>query len=280
FQQGAQVQTASPLSRMRCGRSWASVAAAAGHWRQADQAWGEVLGHLPALVDRGLRRADRQRHLILLQGAGPEAACAAAAVGDLDRAWAVLEQGRGVLLSQALETRTDTSDLRRQHPDLADRLDRLRRLLNTDAEDLDRPGPDRSLGETARQRDLTLEWERLLADVRSRPGFDRFGLPPTMAELRQAAAGGTVVAIGTATDRCQALVLTGQGSDVVELPDLVDADTTRQAELFLEATHETADNADADVLRGVLGWLWDAVAGPVLEHLGHTGTPAGAWPRV
>jgi hypothetical protein len=124
------------------------------------------------------------------------------------------------------------------------------------------------------------EWEQLLALVRSTPGFDQFGMPPTAGQLRQAAAGGTVVAIVTATDRCHALILTGHGSDVVELPTLDDADAVRRAELFLEATRDASNNTDADGLREVLGWLWDAVAGPVLEHLGYTSTPDGGWPRV
>jgi hypothetical protein len=284
FRSGAQVPTAWPLVRARCGRWWARLAGETGDWPQAGHAWGQALAHLPALVDRGLTRADRQHHLRLLHDLGPGAARAAVAVGDLDRAWVALEQGRGVLLGQALETRADTRDLRRQHPDLADQVDRLRRLLNADPTAVDLAAATGFLGrrpavdETAGRRMIVREWEQVLALIRGKPGFDRFGLPPTMAELRQAAGGGTVVAIVTATDRCHALILTGHGSDVVELPDLVDADMMRQADLFLEATHETAN--DADVLRRVLGWLWDAVAGPVLEHLGHTRTPAGAWPRV
>jgi tetratricopeptide (TPR) repeat protein len=281
YREGARVPTASPLSRMNCGRPWASVAAAAGLWQEADQAWGEVLGHLPTLVDRGLHRTDRQRHLSLLQGAGSEAACAAVAVGDLDRAWATLEQGRGVLLSQALETRTDTSELRRQRPDLADQIDRLRRLLNTGSEGLDRPGPDRpSPGEAVRQRELTQEWERLLADVRSQPGFDRFGMAPTIGQLRRATATGAVVAIIGTAGRYHALILQAHGSDVVDLPDLAVAQTQHQVIRFLQATHSGPDDLDVRVLPEVLGWLWDTVAGPVLEYLGHSGTPAGPWPRI
>lgn len=283
FRSGAQLPTAWPLFRARCGRWWARLAGDSGDWPQADRAWSQALTHLPTLVDRSLSRTDRQHHLGLLQDLGPGAASAAVAVGDLDRAWVALEQGRGVLLGQALETRADTRDLGRRHPELADEVDRLRLLLNADIPAVDPaairfPGP--AVDEPARRRMIVREWEQLTARIRGMPGFDRFGLPPTLAELCQAAAGGTVVAIVIATDRCYALILTRYGSDVVELPDLVSADAMRQAALFLEATHEAENNAGVNVLRGVLGWLWDVVAGPVLDYLGYTGTPDGVWPRV
>jgi hypothetical protein len=47
----------------------------------------------------------------------------------------VLEQGRGVLLAQILETGHDLDAVRAQRPDLAERLSRLGRLLELD----DRP---------------------------------------------------------------------------------------------------------------------------------------------
>src|SRR5674536_170052 len=51
--------------------------------------------------------------------------------GLVDRAVELFEQGRGVLLGQALDTRTDLTTLAEQHSDLAERFTALR-------DDLDR----------------------------------------------------------------------------------------------------------------------------------------------
>jgi CHAT domain-containing protein len=47
------------------------------------------------------------------------------------------------------------------------------------------------------------------------------------------------------------------------------------------ATRPGTGETDAQVVAsGVLGWLWDVIAEPVLKRLGHISTPSGTWPRV
>jgi hypothetical protein len=95
-----------------------------------------VITLLPTLVDHALSLQDRQHHLAQLQGLGADAARAHLANLTADRdvrvgvAWRRLEQARTVLLSQALETRTDTRALHTARPDLAAEYDHLRGPLN------------------------------------------------------------------------------------------------------------------------------------------------------
>lgn len=105
FQRAARTTDAIPLLRARAAEAWANVTARDGDWGQASAAWDQVFGILPALTGQGIGRSDRQHHLSLLAGAGPDAAAVELSLGRVQRAWHRLEQGRGVLLGQALKAR-------------------------------------------------------------------------------------------------------------------------------------------------------------------------------
>nr|WP_237417836.1 CHAT domain-containing protein [Actinomadura rayongensis] len=71
----------------------------------------------------------------------------------------------------------------------------------------------------------------------------------------------------------------------VPLPGLTDAAVRAYGDRFLAARRVALGGRDGraraeDELHDVLGWLWDTVAAPVLDALGYTGVPRGAWPRV
>ena len=80
------------------------------------------------MAPRQLERSDQQYAIGGFAGLASDAA--ALALADRRegrggqqaavRALGLLEAGRAVLLSQALDTRSDLTDLRREHPELAD----------------------------------------------------------------------------------------------------------------------------------------------------------------
>ncbi|GAA4606383.1 tetratricopeptide (TPR) repeat protein [Actinoplanes octamycinicus] len=265
-----------PSLGTQMGHSWARLAAEAGRPDEAARAWATVFARLPEVTDHGLGRADRQHHLSLVGNLGAEAAVTALTLGDAEQAWAWLEQGRGVLLGQSLEGRAGLGELRRVRPDLADRVVEARAALDAD------PTPDaagvRSRRQITDRAAQAAGWQRLLDEIRRVPGLDRFGLPPSPAELRRAARGGTVVAVLASDEGCHALTMTGRGPGTVPLPHLTYDDAIEGANLLRKAIAA----GESDTVRDVLGWLWDTVTGPILEHLGHTAPPGpdGRWPRV
>ncbi|MEU2167926.1 CHAT domain-containing protein [Micromonospora chersina] len=259
FREATAVATAPAVIRARAGREWALVAASGGDLAAASTAWDKVFELLPLVMDRGLDRRDRQHHIATLGGVGRNAAMVAIGRGDVATAWSLLEQGRGVLLSQALQGRSENDRLRGHLPELADEVERIRRLLNADT-----PSEERRVAAEA--------WQRLLMTIRALPDFERFALPPTVEELRRAAAGGTVVAVNIAPHRCDCLLLDEHGEDLVPLSDLTMSDAVKQANRLLAATRAGSSAAISDVLR----WLWDHVASPILDHLA-TDTPRIWW---
>ena len=78
----------------------------------------------------GLTRDAREGHLRECSGLAPDSTAAALMLAKPHLAVARAEQGRSVLWAQALNLRTDLSDLALADAATATRLDRLRTLLN------------------------------------------------------------------------------------------------------------------------------------------------------
>src|SRR5262249_42042661 len=126
----------------------------------------------------------------------------------------------------------------------------------------------------ARRRETAEAFEQLIGEIRQLPGFDHFLLPPPLAEL-QAVAGrepGGVVTVSQFGS--YALVVTGAGVlEPLPLPEVTPESVGDRVTEFLDALDTVGDDTTDEVgragaearLAGVLGWLWDAVAGPVLE---------------
>jgi len=267
--EAAQSATAAPLVRVESGKLWAALAAIASDHPRAEAAWREVFGQLPLLADQGLARADQEHHLRAMTGVASGAAATALALRDPQSAWLRLEQGRGVLLGQELRIRTDLDALGKQHPPLAAELERVQALLRDERvpDEPGRPVTDRG---PVRQRALQ-EWRRVLGDIRQQAGFERFGLPPAIEELRDILdEGDIVVALNVAATRCDALLLNRHGADQVGLPEATFEKAARHASAFLARVQTAQAAGEQENLLEVLAWLWDAVTAPVLEHLGYT----------
>lgn len=162
---------------------------------------------------------------------------------------------------------------------------------------------------------LAREWYELVDQVRRLPGFEDFLRPPRLDGLLPAVHGGPVVLVNVSRLRCDALIVREQGVENVDLPGLMEdevntrardylitllnaenaagalmlarkridqGDATRAAVVAYDAakrSHLAARLKMENNLAEVATWLWDAVAEPVMNALGHT-TPVADPPRV
>jgi hypothetical protein len=104
---------------------------------------------------------------------------------------------------------------------------------------------------------------------------------PAPADLHSWAGSGSVAAISVSRYRGDALVLAGGTVTCVPLPGLSQASLAGQVALFDRSlarvkaggwlSEPSGPNRD---LSGILEWLWDTIAWPVLDRLGCTGTTA------
>ncbi|WP_242884292.1 CHAT domain-containing protein [Actinomadura litoris] len=249
----------------------AAAAMREGDWRAASGMLDRAIALLPRLAARGLGRGDQERLLKDIAGLAQDACASALQVGEPERALTLLEGGRGILFAQMLETRSDFTELRDRHPATADRLDGLRDRL---------AAPPDPLGDPDEHHALARRWDLLIAEIRELPGFARFALPPSAEELLAAAGPGRpVVVVSISEHRSDALLLTADGLDVVALPGVTPAGVEEQVRGFLAAMGEPVAT-DAERGRQVahtLTWLWEMIAGPVLDRLDLTGAPSQIW---
>ncbi|MFI0374059.1 CHAT domain-containing protein [Actinomadura sp. 1N219] len=254
------------------------IAAEAGRWNDALGVLADGIALSAELAWRGLDRPDQEQALGLWSGTVNEAAAAAIRAGDPGRAVELLEQGRAVLIHRTLDVRGDAARLRAAHPGLADRLEAVGREIDA-TRDRDR------------RHALGRAWDGLVAEIRARPGFGGFLRPQGFSSLRPAD-GQTVVIVNAAEFGSDALLVTGAGVRVVELPGLTVEETRERVTAFLDALDQRtrptgpagpAARAAADATIGdVLDWLWRTTARPVLDALGHTRPPAPGrpWPHL
>jgi hypothetical protein len=272
----------SPGVRLRAAIGGATVAARAGRAAEAMQGFALAVELLPALSPRHLNRDDQEHHLSGYSGLAALACAAALDAGDPNRAVLLLEQARGVLLAQSLETRSDVTDLQQRYPAVAAEFEAAREDLNTVPAVADEPAD--VAGRARRER--TQAWQKLLGRIRQLPSFERFLLPPALSDLLEETTDGPIIMLSAAPSRSDALALTSSGVRHVPLPRLTWAATEQRIRDFSAALatferpglsfpeYYAANLAVSDIL----GWLWEVAAGPVLDALGCDGTaPQRVW---
>jgi hypothetical protein len=297
YQEAATMQTGAPSDRLPAAISWARLAASLNdRWPDAADGYAMAVELLPLLAWQGLDRADREQLLGDWPLLASDAAAAAVMAGRPERAIELLEQGRSVLWSQLLETRTDLLALGEVAPELAAQLREVRTALDETGPAstnliVDAVAADARSAYVADKRiRLAHKWDDLVVQVRALGGeFTNFLRPPTAHQLRAAATGGSVVVVNVSQWRSDALIVTTKGIQVLPLPTLTLDLLVNQSYHYLRALHEfesgrhdpTAWIILEQAISSTLEWIWDAIVEPVLISLGHTETPSGQrWPRV
>ena len=284
---GSAVAAAPARKRAESARAWADQALALGDLPSAVSAFEIAVDLAVRAASPELEARDQERSLGDYRGVARRGAACAVELGDLERAVMLLERGRAVGLGRGMAERRQLRELRRLAPDIADDLARIRARLATSAVGRGR-GAD-PFGENAHRIErshLEHEYEILVDRIRAL-GFGELFATPGMRTLQAAAANGPVVLVNVSW-RCDAIIVTSHGVQLVPLPALDEKNLVRGAELFTAATHVlmSGENIDLGIVfsaRSIvvqtLRWLWDIVAAPVLDALG-LGAPVADPPRL
>lgn len=284
FRTAALVETAPSTLRVRAAAAWGRLAAATGDVGEGLAGLSAAVTHLAAVPALELDRASQEALLAQFAGIASDAAVCAADRGQAEQAAVLLENGRGMLLAALLDARTDLTELRARHPELADRYAGLRRSL--EAAPVPRTGPQAGPVGVARRlmlrRAQVDDLRSTIEEIRGRPGFDGFLDPPEAGALTRQAGAGPVVLVAAGSLGGCAVIVTSGGIRTVELAGLDAFRAGQWARDFYRAvTAAGRDAADPGhpAARAILGELWDVVADPVLDALPPAGR-GGEVPRV
>ncbi|KAJ7488044.1 TPR-like protein [Mycena latifolia] len=224
--------------RFQAATLWASTAKITQH-PSLLEAYTTAINLLPQLAWLGLSINDRHHHIRQAGTVVRDAATAAIAENQLSTAVEWLEQGRSIIWGQILNLRTPVDDLRKSHPDIADKLvSYSTRLEAAGTKSSTLPeretGPSQSPQAVAQDSHaLADKRDKLLKQIRTLAGFERFLLPKPISELSLAAALGPVVLLNITEHRCDALILMpGLQDEVmhVTLPDFTLQDARTMTE--------------------------------------------------
>jgi hypothetical protein len=220
--------------------------------KSALDAYCAAIELLPHLAMLGLDLQSRQEALTSgSDGLARDAAACAIRSGQYDRAVELLEEGRAVFWSQALQLRTPMADLRDIAPELETNLRRLSLALEQGSlRDVSRNLSDTHQKVTLIEKDashfqrLNDEWLAALEEVRQLDGFRNFLRPSRLSTLQGAAANGPVVVLNASKTGCSALILTSTGVQHVPFADLSFTDVI----ILVKLTHYASAQSGRDAL--------------------------------
>ncbi|MFJ8114026.1 CHAT domain-containing protein [Streptomyces sp. NPDC096132] len=286
---------APPSLRVEAAWTAGGLYAARRDWPQCLEQLATAVELLARVTPRHLTLRDRGHGLTRFLGLVSDAAAAALHCGENDRALLLLEEGRGILLDQALDRDDDLVRLRAQAPELAERFASLRELLDTRVPGpAEQPDPEPERGPRfgpAHPRDrrhaAAAEWDELVARIREVPGLDRFLRPPPLADLLAAAPTGVVVTVNCSDYRCDALVVAAEGVRPVALPKLSVPDLLARSRALQDALTEVTETAGrarraaerrfGTKFTTLSQWLWSAVVEPVMQTIAPSVGPYRVW---
>ncbi|WP_218006316.1 CHAT domain-containing tetratricopeptide repeat protein [Nocardia takedensis] len=287
YRTAAAAEWAPPWRRIEAARAAAELLASSAP-QMAAELLAQAVRLLPEVAPHRLRRSDRQYQIGRFAQLAADSAALTLSSTEIslperaESALKLLELGRAVIMGQLLNLRGETSRLEESEPDLAADFINLRDLLNTEAATTD------ATPQTDRQQIAEL-LEQTLERIRERPGFESFAKPPELVELLSQAAYGPIVTINISRHRSDALIATSTAVSCLPLPALDIKTVTDRASEFQHIHHAaqyavtlSLRRAAQQRLHEILQWLWDAIAGPVLDMLGYRDRPQAGqpWPRL
>ncbi|GAA1899769.1 hypothetical protein GCM10009736_80260 [Actinomadura bangladeshensis] len=136
----AGLRIATPAQRFEAAQNWAALAASLpGQEALAADGYAAAVDLLPMVAWHGLERNHRESLLTRSTGLASDAAATALLAGRSNQSVDLLEHGRAVQWTQALQLRADLAALHAAAPELAARLDVVRQELDQPPVEIEAP---------------------------------------------------------------------------------------------------------------------------------------------
>lgn len=263
--EGICCRSASPTNRILAAKSAALACISDNNWVEASRLFREGVLLLSKVTMRSSKQIDSQGLLGKFGTLASSAAAAALNAGqDPKDALQVLELGRGVIAGTVLDMHKDVSELEAKHPDLVCRFRELRAELERPRNNLLAPQPEdvpfSEIGE-ARRHEAEEQFDDLIEDIQSRPGFEGFLRPPAIDDFIKAAERGPIIIINMSPYRSDAFLVSRDGVKAISLPGLTPDELGKRVTDIMRKTN----------FASLLEWMWKTICCPCLDALSITG---------
>ncbi|RYP45318.1 hypothetical protein DL768_008321 [Monosporascus sp. mg162] len=268
---GAKLSTAPPLVRIPCAIQAGLCCRDNDEFSEAHDLLQGAISLLPSINPQSISIQDLQQTLGQVAGLATFAASIAIEAGRPPfEALKSLEEARCVIAGLSMSSKADISDLRKIEPGLASKYEGLRNRLAQASKQLKLPGTYRLARK--HQQELLQSISETEAEIRHLQGWESFQLPMTEHDFKGLATEGPVIVVNATKIRCDAIVVTKDGIELVELPELKYEDLERYVSLFSNLGNESRRNAvprrkqaQTATPSDALLWLWNVAVRRILD---------------
>ncbi|KAJ5281475.1 hypothetical protein N7478_006847 [Penicillium angulare] len=269
FLEGWKAPSGRPFDRVLAGSQAIYKLRDTGRLEEATTIAMEVVDLLPQVTTRSLNVTDQQYVVREFSGIAGNACSLLLSLGRLNDALEYLEKGRTVILDLLMSNRMNLGDLEAISPEYAAKFRQLQDQINKtfDSARIDSVG-----AETLLQKRLSSvsQFNECVEEIRKLPGQSRFLLGPELNEIRAGAKNGCIVIMNITNLRSDAIIISPEKIDSIELPNLsrqrglewLNKDLTRKAKNAAERKRKNAEYRD------LLHWLWTSGVKPIFDRIG------------
>lgn len=249
------------LLRIKAARSASTILLKSRDFQRASEILDKAVELFSLVSPTSLEREDQEYVLTSFPQLAGDAASLSLKVGkSAFHAVGLLELGRGIILGQSIDLKNDVSKLELQDESSAKNFKKLRLKMNSPSESFKLEERRKTFGDL----------KQALKDIRKLTGFERFQLPPTVAELSTIARDGPIVILNATAISSDAIILKSTGPVARNLPNLKYRDVLEEKKALQKLLQEEDPSKVRENnmrLCSLLNWLWKTAVQPVLEFL-------------
>ena len=239
-----------------------------------------AVDELPGAILAGMTRGDQLRLIKDCSWLPSHAAAFSIAAGNSpEESLRIFESSRSIIWDNLLNERSDIGILEDHHPELANRLRDLQtRIANTMPKIIraDADPEPALMRQSQDQHQASLDYDALLREIRSLPGFENFlRVSQDSSSLAHYAEAGPIVIVNSSEFRSDCFIIKRQGVVSIPLPEMTLKACATNGASFIVALSILENNPEeaSRMFEEVLLWLWNAVAEPVMKVLGYLDNP-------
>lgn len=243
-------------------------------WQEASSLLGDAIKMIPKIDMRSTSMSDQSYRVssCLPPEIIPTFVSVSLKAGEeVSQCLRLLELARGLIIGHAIDCRSDLSELRLKHPEIADRFHRLRVVVDSPLSEMEMKCdiPQSLFQQDQRKRERVVsDLEQTITSIRELSGFEGFHLPPRSEELIGMAAHGPIIVVSSSEWRSDAIIVTRSAikSIPLNLSGLLVNEQMQNIGKAIRGRRPTY--ADRNKKMGeILEWLWVAIVEPIFSEL-------------